>query len=109
MLHPKSVRIVGYLALATVVGTLGLTFFDAAYGTLPADETEDEFTAFLLQDLEQAIITETPESIATQVLNVLFYGLPLEQLQTFRDRVNAITVDDIQRVSRFYLKPDRLS
>src|SRR3954462_3262326 len=41
---------------------------------------------------------ETPESIAMQVLNVIFYGLPLEQLQTFRDRVNAVTVDDIQRV-----------
>ena len=35
-----------------------------------------------------------------QVLNALFYGLPLEQLQTFRERVNAVTVDDIQRVAR---------
>ena len=25
------------------------------------------------------------------------------------DRVNAVTVDDIQRVARLYLKPDRLS
>jgi zinc protease len=52
---------------------------------------------------------ETPDSIAMQVLNVIFYGLPLEQLQTFRDRVNAVTVDDIQRVARAYLHPDRLS
>jgi zinc protease len=52
---------------------------------------------------------ETPDQIAMQVLNVVFYGLPLEQLQTFRDRVNAVTVDDIQRVARDYLKPDRLS
>jgi zinc protease len=52
---------------------------------------------------------ETPDQIAMQVLNVVFYGLPLEQLQTFRDRVNAVTVDDIQRVARAYLKPDRLS
>jgi zinc protease len=52
---------------------------------------------------------ETPHQIAMQVLNVVFYGLPLEQLQTFRDRVNAVTVDDIQRVAREYLKPDRLS
>ena len=42
---------------------------------------------------------ETPESIAMQVVNALFYGLPLEQLQTFRERVNAVTVDDIQRVA----------
>jgi zinc protease len=52
---------------------------------------------------------ETPDAIATQVLNSVFYGLPLEQLQTFRDRVNAVTVDDIQRVARYYLQPDRLS
>ena len=52
---------------------------------------------------------ETPESIAMQVVNALFYGLPLEQLQTFRERVNAVTVDDIQRVARDLLRPDRLS
>jgi hypothetical protein len=52
---------------------------------------------------------ETPDSIAMQVVTVLFYGLPLEELQTFRERVNAVTVDDIQRVSRAYLRPDRLS
>lgn len=52
---------------------------------------------------------ETPDQIAVQVLNQLFYGLPLEQLQTFRERVNAVTADDIHRVARAYLRPDRLA
>ncbi|MGH9374047.1 MAG: M16 family metallopeptidase, partial [Vicinamibacterales bacterium] len=52
---------------------------------------------------------ETPSAIALQVLNAVFYGLDLQELQTFRERVNAITVDDIQRVARAYLHPDRLS
>lgn len=52
---------------------------------------------------------ETPDAIATQVLNVLFYGLPVEQLQSFRERVNAVSADDIERVARYYLKPDRLA
>jgi zinc protease len=52
---------------------------------------------------------ETPDQIAMQVLNVLVYDLPVEQLQTFRERVNAVTVDDVQRVARLYLKPDHLS
>ena len=52
---------------------------------------------------------ETPDQIAMQVLNVIFYDLPLEHLQTFRERVNAVTVDDVQRVARLYLKPDNLS
>ena len=52
---------------------------------------------------------ETPDAIATQVLNVLFYGLPIEELESYRERVNAVTPDDIARVSRDYLRPDRLS
>jgi len=52
---------------------------------------------------------ETPNAIAMQILNVVFFGLPIEQLQTFRDRVNAVTVDDVQRVAKLYLKPDKLS
>jgi outer membrane lipoprotein-sorting protein len=52
---------------------------------------------------------EVPDAIATQILNVVFYGLPVEQLQSFRERVNRVTVDDIQRVARSYFRPDRLS
>ena len=37
---------------------------------------------------------ETPDAIATQVLNVLFYGLPVEELESFRERVNAVSADD---------------
>ncbi|HXH07749.1 MAG TPA: pitrilysin family protein, partial [Vicinamibacterales bacterium] len=52
---------------------------------------------------------ETPSAIALQVLNALFYGLDLKELETFRERVNAVSVDDISRVARAYLRPDRLS
>jgi zinc protease len=52
---------------------------------------------------------ETPDSIATQVLNAIFYELPLDELQNYRERVNAVTPDDIQRVARAYVRPDRLS
>ena len=52
---------------------------------------------------------ETPSAIAMQVLSAVFFGLDLEELQNFRERVNAVTVDDIQRVAKTYLRPDRLS
>src|SRR4029434_3512368 len=52
---------------------------------------------------------ETPNDIATIVMNAIFYELPLEEIATFRERVLAITPDDIQRVARLYIKPDRLS
>jgi hypothetical protein len=55
------------------------------------------------------LTVETPSAIALQVLNAVFYGLDLNELQTYRDRVNRITVDDIQRVAQQYLHPDKLS
>jgi zinc protease len=67
----------------------------------------DDAKAYLTGSFPLTI--ETPNAIALQILNTMFYGLPIDQLQTFRERVNAVTVDDIQRVAKVYLKPDRLS
>lgn len=52
---------------------------------------------------------ETPDAIATQVLNQLFYELPLEELQRYPERVRSVSPDDVQRVARSYLRPDRLA
>ena len=52
---------------------------------------------------------ETPNDIATQVLRVMFYELPVEEIGTFRERVQAVAPGDIQRVARQYVRPDRLS
>lgn len=52
---------------------------------------------------------ETPDEIALQVLNLLFFDLDVKELETYRDRVNAVTSDDIQRVARQFVKPGRLS
>ena len=52
---------------------------------------------------------ETPDQIATQVLNVLFFDLPISEIGSFRERVQAVTPEDIQRVARQYVRTDRLS
>jgi zinc protease len=52
---------------------------------------------------------ETPNAIAAQVLESLVYGLDLEDLPTYPNRINAVTVEDIRRVARTYLQPDRLA
>ena len=52
---------------------------------------------------------ETPDEIATQVLNVLFYELPVQELQTYRQRVNAVSIDDVARVAWKYVRSDRLA
>jgi zinc protease len=55
------------------------------------------------------LTVETPNEIATLILNSVHFELPLEEVSTFTQRVKAITPDDIQRVARQYIKPDRLS
>ncbi|HYT67461.1 MAG TPA: pitrilysin family protein [Vicinamibacterales bacterium] len=52
---------------------------------------------------------ETPSQIALQILNAVFFGLNMNDLQTYRERVNAVTADEVQRVARNYLHPDRLT
>ncbi|MFM8534316.1 MAG: M16 family metallopeptidase, partial [Acidimicrobiia bacterium] len=52
---------------------------------------------------------EVPDQIATQVLNQLFYELPVEDLPRFRDKIVRVTPDEIQRVARWFIRPSQLS
>jgi zinc protease len=52
---------------------------------------------------------ELPDAIATQVLNQLFYELPVEELPRYRERVLRVTPDEIQRVARWFIRPAQLS
>jgi zinc protease len=52
---------------------------------------------------------EAPGAIAEQVLSELFYGLDPKEVETYRDRVDRVTVADIQRVSKAFLRPDQLT
>ncbi len=52
---------------------------------------------------------EVPDAIATQVLNQLFYELPVDDLPKYRERVLRVTADEIQRVARWFIRPGQLS
>jgi len=52
---------------------------------------------------------EVPDQIATQVLNQLFYELPVEDLPRYRERVLKVTPEEIQRVARWFIRPSQLS
>lgn len=52
---------------------------------------------------------ETPNDLASQLLNAAFYDLPVEDIRNYRERVQAITPDDILAVAKEHIRPDRLS
>ena len=55
------------------------------------------------------ITIETPNAIATQVLEAILFGLDLDELERYPQRINRVTVADIQRVAEKHLKPASLS
>ena len=52
---------------------------------------------------------ELSDAIATQVLNQLFYDLPVDDLPKYPERVRKVTADEIQRVARWFIRPQQLS
>jgi zinc protease len=51
---------------------------------------------------------ETPEQIATQILNVEIYDLGEDYIPNFVKNINAVTKEDILRVAQKYLDPDNI-
>lgn len=56
-----------------------------------------------------ARVMERPQTIANFALNIARYDLPPDYYQTYLQRMEKITTDDIQRVARKYLRPDHLN
>ncbi|HEX2271134.1 MAG TPA: pitrilysin family protein [Pyrinomonadaceae bacterium] len=49
---------------------------------------------------------ETQEGLTDQLVQIKMLGLPDDYLQVYRDRVQAVTIEEIQRVAQKYVKPD---
>jgi zinc protease len=49
---------------------------------------------------------ETQEGLSDQLVQNRMLNLPNDYLETYRDQIQAVTVEDIQRVARTYVKPD---
>jgi len=50
---------------------------------------------------------ETQDGLIDQLVSIKMFGLPDDYLRTYRDKVSAVSTDDIQRVARQYVTPDR--
>lgn len=77
-------------------------------GEIPISQKELEFS-------KQAIIRgfprgfETPGQMAGRLSDVVLYGLPDDYFNSYIQRVQAVTLADVQRVANRYLDPSRMA
>ena len=50
---------------------------------------------------------ETQDGLIDQLTSVKMFDLPDDYLHTYRDKVNAVTAEDVQRVAQQHVTPDR--
>ncbi len=55
------------------------------------------------------IRAETQEGLTNLVVNQHLYGLPDDYLQTYRENVDAVTAEDVQRVAIKHVRPDEMA
>jgi len=55
------------------------------------------------------IRAETQEGLTNLIVNQYLYGLAADYLQTYRSHVDAITVDDVQRVAVDHVRPAEMA
>jgi predicted Zn-dependent peptidase len=51
---------------------------------------------------------ETTGNVASRLVPLVLYGLPLDYYNSFAQRVDAVTQDDVQRVAARYLDPSKM-
>jgi zinc protease len=55
------------------------------------------------------IRAETQEGLTGLIVNQQLYDLPSDYLQTYREKVDAVTADEVMRVANEYIHPDSIS
>ncbi|MFP5467716.1 MAG: M16 family metallopeptidase [Gammaproteobacteria bacterium] len=71
--------------------------------------TEDELKAakdFLINGF--ALRLDSNRKLLDNVANIAWYGLPLDYLETWKDRVRAVSVSDVKRAFGRVLQPERM-
>jgi zinc protease len=49
---------------------------------------------------------ETQEGLVDQLLQIKMFGLPQDYLETYRNEIQAVTIEQVQEVAKKYVRPD---
>ena len=52
---------------------------------------------------------ETQEGLTNLIVSQKLYDLPEDYLQTYRDNVNAVTLDEVEQMAKTYITPDKIA
>jgi zinc protease len=77
-------------------------------GVRPATPEEVEFARVSIIRREPLTL-ETNAQIASRIQDLILYDLPLDYFDHYNRHLAAVTVDDVNRVAREYLHPDRFA
>jgi zinc protease len=55
------------------------------------------------------IRAETQEGLTNLIVAQKLYNLPDDYLQTYRDKINAVTIEEVQRVANQFIHPDKMA
>lgn len=72
----------------------------------PTDAEVDKAKRYLTGQFPLGL--QAPDALAAQILNIAFYGLDPDYLDTYAARVNAVTPADVRRVLRSVFKLDEV-
>ena len=79
-----------------------------------AGMTKEQVTDEELQLAKESIVNSfifgftNPASVVSQQARLEYYGYPPEYLEKYRERISEVTKEDVLRVAKQYLHPDRL-
>ncbi len=108
---PVTAEFIAYADVRTEVTDSALVEFMAEINRIRDEQvTEDELAtakAFLSGSFARSL--ENEGTVARFALNIQRYALPEDYYQTYLQRIDAVTVDDIQRVAKNMIKPNNLN
>jgi len=55
------------------------------------------------------IRAETQEGLTGLIVSQNLYGLPDDYLQTYREKVSAVTIDGVEQMAKTYIKPEKMA